>query len=244
VPLTTALLIPFFNEAHRMDADKIYHFMRESPWPIIFIDDGSTDETSNELLRLINALKSHEKHKIVTLHSNVGKTNAVRIGLQELINGGFQFAVLSDFDLPVSLNDLRKAESLAINSDFGLVSGARVRLAGSNVSRSPYRHWIGRMIATLVYLLVTDDMYDPQSPCKVYQLKSVGSLLEDKFETKWFGDLELLLRFKSNNPIRILEFPLQNWVDIPNGNLSLFSAPKVLMDLLKLSKVNFKFFRK
>ena len=244
MPITTALLMPFFNEAHRMDADKLYEFMRDSPWPIFFINDGSTDETVNELLHLINRLAAHKKHKIVTLQKNIGKTNAVRIGLQELIDFGFQYAILSDFDLPISLNDLRKAESLAINSDFGLVSGARVRLAGSNVSRSPYRHWIGRMIATLIYLYITDEMYDPQSPCKVYQLKSISSQLGEEFETKWFGDLELLLRFKKNNPIRILEFPLQNWIDMPNGNLRIRSAPKVIMDLYKLSKHSFKFSQK
>ena len=87
-------------------------------------------------------------------------------------------------------------------------------------------------------------MYDPQSPCKVYQLKTIGGLLEEEFETKWFGDLELLLRYKKNNPIKILEFPLQNWVDMPNGNLRIGSAPKVLIDLYKLSKINFKFFQK
>lgn len=228
------ILVPFFNEAHRHSAEEIIGFLDDSPWPILFVNDGSTDSSVDILEKHLSESTNSHMHKIFSLPSNVGKTNAVRLGLIELFKQDFHYVALTDFDLPISLIDLSRGVNFALDNQADLVSGARVKLAGSEVRRTSARHWIGRIIATILFITIDNSMYDPQSPCKVYKRNQVLPALKDTFRTKWFGDLELILRIDA---IKIYEFPLNFWRDVPSGKLGYKSILGVLTDLFRLFRI-------
>jgi dolichyl-phosphate beta-glucosyltransferase len=234
-----ALIVPYFNESHRLDAQKLAFFFSSLGMDTIFVDDGSTDNSRDEIDLIIGVIhQSQGKYQAKNLHlkQNNGKTNAIRSGILHAHELGYSHVAITDIDLPINHKDIQLAVSIAYQEDAAIVSGARIRLSGSDVKRSALRHWIGRIIATGIWKFFHVDSYDIQSPCKVYRLNLIIDELQLPFKTKWFGDVELILRLKgkSQKVLEVHEFPLSYWRDVPEGNLGLKSALKVFLDLLKL----------
>jgi hypothetical protein len=86
------------------------------------------------------------------------------------------------------------------------------------------------------------NFYDPQSPCKAYNLEKISDFLVKEFNSRWFGDIELILRIKKIRQVEIIEFPLTYWRDREGGNLKWTQGPSVIIDLLKI--LSLKFFNK
>jgi glycosyltransferase involved in cell wall biosynthesis len=228
-----ALIFPCFNEAHRINVVKLNEFINSVGADTFFVDDGSTDRSTQLLTEVKNVSKF--KIEVLALEKNIGKTNAIRHGLMYCAEQGYQTALIQDIDLPFSASDVLKSAQKLKESDSDICSGARVRLAGSPTFRSPLRHWAGRIVATLIYIFYSSDFYDPQSPCKAYKLKSVIPLLNKPLKTRWFGDIELLRRArKSEQKIKTTEFTLEEWKDVPDGKIKLGSLFAVAVDFLKI----------
>jgi glycosyltransferase involved in cell wall biosynthesis len=87
-----SILIPVHNEQHDVVelASRLQHVLVDS-YEIIFVDDGSTDETWERLLQL------HEpgRVRIVQLRRNFGKTSALMAGFG-LTRGGIVFTMDGD----------------------------------------------------------------------------------------------------------------------------------------------------
>ena len=83
--MTVCVVIPCFDEAERLDADA-FAALATHVDRLIFVDDGSTDGTAAVLRGLVD---SHpHRVELVSLPHNVGKAEAVRIGLLTAIDGG------------------------------------------------------------------------------------------------------------------------------------------------------------
>lgn len=243
------LIIPCFNEDSRLQGQLISQFISDLGIDALFIDDGSTDRT----VEMINALIVGKKDlfnkigihvSVLSIPKNVGKTNAIRTGLLCGSKQGYSHAIIQDIDFPYLSIDATNAINLGLQKEeHTIISGARVELAGSSVLRTPLRHWIGRTIATFIHIFITKNIYDPQSPCKVYNLNRVSPFLDSPFRTRWFGDLELIIRIRNaNETISIFEFPLTYWRDLPDGALGIRSSFKVILELCKLISIKTKFF--
>jgi dolichyl-phosphate beta-glucosyltransferase len=234
------ILIPYYNEMNRIDLDSILGFVSEVDCDCIFIDDGSSDGSGMFIQKYFSKKKKTSldfnfSFFFESIATNSGKANAVRHGILVASKLGYNYALVQDFDLPYRATDGTRAFQEAEKKCQILISGARIRLAGSEVYRSSFRHWIGRIIATYIHLFAYNGIYDPQSPCKVYKVQEVLPYLHRKFETKWFGDIELLGRIgKSSN--QVFEFPLESWRDMKGGKLSISKALFVVIDLIKLKK--------
>lgn len=244
----SVLVIPFYNESKRIRKDDLVEFVIQSKCDALFVDDGSSDFTLAHLQDIVMKCKnmqekyqSKNKFSILSLNRNFGKTNAVRQALLQS-SSQYRFALITDSDLPYLLDDcVRALETLkATNSD--LVSGARIALSGNQVKRNQFRHWIGRIIATFIHFTMVKNFYDPQSPCKAYNLDKISDFLVKKFNSRWFGDIELILRIEKTRQVAITEFPLTFWRDRKGGNLKWNQGPSVIIDLLKILVL--KFFNK
>jgi hypothetical protein len=123
--------------------------------------------------------------------------------------------------------------------EISVVSGARILLAGNDVTRKSHRRWIGRVIATCVSLILKVQIYDPQSPCKVYRSEALKAIPDLEIKTKWFVDAEILSQLgESLKPQTkwLIEFPVTNWQDVEGSNISFNSLGIVLRDLWRLSR--------
>jgi len=233
-----AIIFPFYNEGKRVDLSSLRNFIDAVDADVFFVNDGSTDNSS----QLIHALMKNTKSKtrIIELTKNSGKTNAVRIAMLKSLEEGYDFVLTQDLDLPYSHQDANRVFNLIDSESVDIYSGARVRLAGIGTLRSPLRQWAGRIIATLIFAFYSKEFYDPQSPCKAYRLESIQNGLKEKFKSRWFGDVELLYRLrKMNLELKCKEFVLEEWHDKPHGKLAIRSIFKVALDLTKVRFTQF-----
>lgn len=231
------MIIPAFNEEHRFNSRTIFDEILAYDLDVIFIDDGSTDNTYILLSSLISELKIRKPNKnfeLLRLVENVGKANVLREGLLYAITLKYDFAILQDMDFPYSNENAISLMNFATRSNYLLVSGARINLLGWNIKRKVTRHWIGRFIATYIATIVGVKMYDPQTPCKIYNLKLLKNSYLTEFRTRWFSDVELIKRLPLELQNSIYEFPMKDWRDVPEGHLKIISFPKILMELIIL----------
>ena len=231
---TFAVVIPCFNEAARIDVSKIVELLKMNEVHIIFIDDGSSDST---YLKLETEFGTFKNSEIIRLQKNVGKSNALRVGMLRALELGFPYIGTYDADGAISSKDLLTAMWICdADSNTQLVSGARILLAGSDVSRDSLRRWAGRIIATIIAIVLRTQIYDPQSPCKVYRASYLRNSLSEKFETRWFVDTEIILRSQknSNTETKIVEFPVVSWRDIGGSHLSISHVLLVAVEIIKL----------
>ena len=246
-----SLVIPFYNESNRVNEFFFKSILNLSVDFIILVDDGSSDGSSE----IISGVLGGDKRLIWLKNTvNLGKSEAVRIGLIKSIELDCKFILTSDADGAIETADLQKALSLAIenfsvnnqvNTQNAIFSGARVRLSGWNIHRTTLRQWVGRIIATLVSIISGVEMYDPQSPVRVYVIDKGVFLrsLQRKFKTKWFSEIELILRLQSTLRIeqkislKIHEFPLSYFKDIEGGSLTPSKTLLVVRELITLKWV-------
>lgn len=228
------LVIPFFNESHRFQRDYFETLicrMKQHDWKIVFVNDGSTDNT----LSLIDTLKNGSTCVILNQPYNEGKGNAIRQGMNLGLSSFPEIKHIAFVDADGAF-DIEDIENLVLRSkseQFDLLIGARVKLAGKNIDRSLTRHFVGRSISTLINLLVfKKPIYDPQSGLKVFRVStSLKSALSQSFETRWFGDVELISRLWAQADLEVREYPVSKWQEVSGGTLNFLSVLLVIKEL-------------
>lgn len=112
-----SLIIPVFNYASRVNRtiSCIHEFCQdhEKDWEVLFVDDGSTDQTVAAIKALI---EPYPYMRLIRQPGNMGKGAAVRRGLQESKG---EYHIFTDVDLAYNLNQTEKiVEALKDGADF------------------------------------------------------------------------------------------------------------------------------
>jgi glycosyltransferase involved in cell wall biosynthesis len=238
------LIIPAFNEVHRTNFHDLYQYLTKYGLGVIFVNDGSTDQTLDKIELIVRKLSitfPKNVYKVISLASNKGKSHALHAGLKYSQVLNFQYALTIDIDTPFSVADGLKALKFANEKKMVLVIGARVMLSGVNVNRDAKRQWISRLISTLTSGLHSIRVYDPQSPCKVYDLIALNGILNLKFKTRWFHDIEMFIQHPKFFMDRTFEFTLEQWKDVADSALGLGSIKVVIRDLFFLHLISYRY---
>ena len=231
------IVIPVFNELRRWNHEYFLQVSRLKNVRLLFVDDGSTDGSLNLISKLIQSNPSIE---VLSLEKNMGKAEAVRLGLRNVLTKPKVRTVgFLDSDGAFSLDDIHRITDIASNQHEVANSAwwwsSRIKLAGSRIKRSKIRHSIGRVVATLLYTKNYSLPYDTQAGFKLFRLDNFfKQTLDEPFLTKWFVDLELLYRYRSfsGHFPNIEEVPLTTWTEIPNSKLGIKNALEVIQELL------------
>lgn len=244
--LTNFIVVPCYNEALRWNKE-YWSTMLEIPdahW--IFVDDGSTDNTL-ELIKMTSVTNNSE---VLSLEKNVGKAEAVRAGLikaTENSPGGMVGFMDSDgaFSSEDLIRILKASQELCLNHRlFDSIWAARVALAGRNIRRSKTRHYVGRVISTLLSGVAKSQSknerllpYDTQAGLKMFSVSStLRQVLESPFRTRWFFELEILLRWSGPNlsqpMMRIWEVPLNNWFEVPGSKINSREYFRIIREII------------
>jgi dolichyl-phosphate beta-glucosyltransferase len=220
----TAVTIPCYNEADRLKCDAFVDFVREHREVMfIFVDDGSTDET----LQLLKSMSLSEASNIrfITFKTNCGKGEAVRQGTLTAIAYGAKYVGYWDADLATPLKAILEfLAELKKNSHLLLVMGARVQLLGRRILRNRYRHYLGRVFATVTSVVLGMPVYDTQCGAKLFVVtESVALAFRDPFISRWVFDVEILARLlctgKVNPQAAVCEYPLLEWHDVKGSKV-------------------------
>ena len=237
--MTTAIVVPCFDESERFDATSFTQ-LADLVDRLILVDDGSTDRTP-ALLDSFATEVGGDHVEVIHLDRNRGKAEAVRAGLRAAVaTGGVTIVGYFDADLATPVGELERLLTV-IGKDPRLeaVLASRVALLGHSIQRRPTRHYIGRLYATAASLALGIAVYDTQCGAKLFRVNdALRAALNDPFPDRWSFDVELLGRLlypaagvPAVEPDRIREMPLNEWRDVGGSKLRIVPATRSLLAL-------------
>jgi glycosyltransferase involved in cell wall biosynthesis len=164
-----SIVVPLYNEASNLreffselDDEIVTH---EKVYEVIFVDDGSTDESHKILLDI-------EKHKtyvkVLSLKKNVGKAGALELGFK-LASG--DKVIIMDCDLQYDPSDI-KALLNKIDEGYDVVSGKRVNRADSG--RVKLTSWLFRFVVRKLSGLIFSDYFSGLKCFRVNVIVQLG----------------------------------------------------------------------
>lgn len=237
-------IVPCFNEENRIDLQQWERLVNDSAVHILFVNDGSKDGTKKLIKNFCNGVGRETKLNFLDLEFNQGKAEAVRRGLCWAIEKKYEYVAYADADLATPVNELiRLSEFIMKEKDVQVVMASRVALLGYHIERKMWRHYLGRVFATVASIVLNEVVYDTQCGAKIFRVNdTLMNVLDMPFKTNWTFDVELLGRLLGKDPEipdllqrpRILEVPLQHWCDKPGSKLNLKGMYKAFMQLLWL----------
>ena len=207
----------------------------------LFVNDGSSDGTLDMLRSLERSCRVEVD--VMDQEPNRGKAEAVRQGLLRAIERGPDFVGFWDADMATPLSALPDfVQTLEERPNIEIVMGARVKLLGRLIERYPWRHYSGRVFATLVSLMLRIPVYDTQCGAKVFRVTDdLYELFSKPFVSPWLFDVEVLARYlalRREEPFtvgeRIFELPLQVWRDMPGSKLTGLAYLRAAMGVSKI----------
>lgn len=238
-PTRLVLVVPCYNEAHRLNMDAWDRHLREEQQDrVVFVDDGSADGT---LAILSDFAKTHPRAEVVHLANNSGKAEAVRQGvLHALRQRRFEFVGYWDADLSASLDLIQDfMKQLDREPEAMVALGVRVREAGHEVHRPHWRHLVSRLFALTASMVLGLPVRDTQCGAKIFRYEVAGMLFKEPFLTQWLFDIEVLARMIQHAGRRkarraITEVPLREWRDKEQSRFFRQYASRAPRDLLRI----------
>ena len=201
------------------------------------MDDGSSDDTA----KIHHSLKLAFPDQVyATTIEHGGKSAAVRHGVLQAFKGNAGYIGYWDADLSTPLYSIESFRKLlARDPSLLFIFGSRVSLLGRNIERSMWRHYPGRVYATVVSIMLNLGIYDTQCGAKLFQANSrVRGLFDKPFVSRWSFDVEIIARMKlqgqADPSIAILEYPLEEWHDVSGSKISLLDMPGILIELVRI----------
>jgi glycosyltransferase involved in cell wall biosynthesis len=237
------LVVPCYNEAERLKKHVFSDFAAHTDRVhLVFVDDGSSDSTASVLNELRVGLE--DRISVVSYPENRGKAEAVRAGIIHALNSSTCRVIgYWDADLATPLSSVcRLANILEANPEIDLVFGSRVKLCGRNIHRQPSRHYLGRVFATAVSIILNLVIYDTQCGAKLFRVREdIVTALTQPFITRWIFDVEILARLiaaTSSKAVeaRTYEYPLESWHDVSGSKVRPKDFLRAMVDVIRLKR--------
>jgi glycosyltransferase involved in cell wall biosynthesis len=235
------VVVPCYDEESRLAVDEFTGFAKRGRAKLLFVDDGSRDAT----LDLLHRMEASDPVgiEVLSFARNRGKAEAVRAGLLHALAGGADVVAYLDADLATPIQEMERLLEEREQLDADVVLAARVGLLGWNIRRRPLRHYLGRVFATSVSLLLRLRVYDTQCGAKVFRrTAALQSALAEPFRSRWIFDVELLARLLTPTAqgepeaLEVIEIPLREWSDVQGSKLRATAMVGILGDLVVIGR--------
>jgi glycosyltransferase involved in cell wall biosynthesis len=164
----------------------------ETPWEVVFVDDGSTDGTFGALTRLHDA---HDNVRVVRLRRNFGKSAALAAGFEQARG---DIVVTIDTDLQDDPAEIPRLLA-KLDEGFDLVTGWKSR------RRDPWtRRLLSRVFNRLASAVSGLSLHDVNSGLKAYRAEVVHDL-------RIYGELHRFLPVLAHERgYRVAELPVNH----------------------------------
>ena len=237
--MKVVIIIPCYNEADRLDINKFIDYLsKNTHLHFIFIDDGSTDNTNLIIKQII--LKFNSLASLLTNETNKGKAESVRLGVIESYKMNPDFIGFLDADLAAPIGEIDNLlKIIKKDKTKEVVFASRIQLIGSEIKRNYFRHFFGRVFATVVSNILNLPVYDTQCGAKIFSRKICDDIFYEQFISPWLFDVELFARllnvFGMERTIQMsYEHPVSKWVDIDGSKVKPIYFLKAPFELLKI----------
>ena len=222
---TVCIVVPCYNEAERLPGEAFLAYLGTHPHvSCCFVNDGSRDQT----LALLRGLQQRNPAQIdvYDLPKNQGKAGAVRAGMNHCDTKNFDYTGYFDADLATPLAAIDDLQAvLDKHPDCVFVMGSRIQHLGVTIRRSAFRHYVGRVVATTISLILRLPVYDTQCGAKLMRREATAAVFAQPFISPWLFDVELIARLidqygRADINRRLLEMPLQEWIEQDGSRIS------------------------
>jgi dolichyl-phosphate beta-glucosyltransferase len=222
-----SIIFPVFNEELRLKSsfNHIKSFLKKKKKlkiEIIFVDDGSKDNSYNLIVKFVNnfKLKNKVKFKIVKSETNLGKGAALKLGVEK---AAYDWILTTDIDMSVSLFQISAWEKKKLIEKKHSVYFASRSHKKSIVERNFIRKVLGDIGSFLISVILNINIKDTQCGYKLYKRQHAKFAFSKLKNCGWDHDIELILLLKSKN-IAIKELPIK-WMHKENSKVNIFLDP-------------------
>jgi len=232
------LVVPCYNEAARLRTDEIALVLARPDANVLLVDDGSVDGTGRLLEEL--AARHGERVRVLRLEKNSGKAEAVRRGVLAALEWRPEAEFVGFWDADFAAPAAEIARLLgAFSEPTRMAVGSRVYRLGARIDRIWWRHYLGRIFATLVSALTGLPAYDTQCGAKILRSGAAREAFRRPFVSRWFFDIELILRARqmppgAAEPEAVVEVPLRAWREVGGSKLRARDVLLAPFELLRI----------
>jgi len=225
-----SIVFPIFNEELRLQSsfNHILSFLKRNKKfkiQIIFVDDGSKDNSFELLKKFVKNFKKYKLNNRVNFNlvrskKNLGKGSALKLGIKK---AKCDWILTTDIDMSVSLfqiNDWIKKK--LISHEYKIYFGTRSHKQ-SVVKRDFLRKILGDIGSFLISLILKIKIKDTQCGYKLYKKKDAKFAFSKLVNFGFDHDLEIILILKSKKR-KIKELPVK-WIHKKNSKVNIFIDP-------------------
>lgn len=186
------MIIPVYNGAQYIDStvSELERFFshQDISVDIVWVDDGSTDQTATVLQQAIS--KSDLPMKLLSYDKNQGKGHAIQYALAHK-DDEYECVGFTDVELPYGMSSLIDVLKIFEQQDSDMVIGERVLTQGHK-QYSGYRGVLSRLFRLLLPSAVRH-VPDTQCGFKFFKASVADTLFAEVQTHRWVFDVELFV---------------------------------------------------
>jgi len=226
-----SVIVPCYNEENRFQKGLLHYlsYLKKQKylWELIFVNDGSKDQTLN-LMK--SSQKKEKKVRVITYKTNHGKGYAIIQGVKAAKG---EIILFTDIDHSVTVSTIESFFKY-FDQGFKVVIGSRrVKDAKILVHQYPLREFLGRGFTFLVRLFIDWQIKDATCGFKAFEKNVAKKLFEKITIYDWAFDAEVIFLCKKLK-IKFVQAPVE-WGDVRGTKVSL--KKDVLRSLIGLIRI-------
>jgi glycosyltransferase involved in cell wall biosynthesis len=234
-----SLVLPAYNSQSLLESTwhEIDSFRRATArdWEFIFVCDGCTDGTADQLRRLTR--EAGPSVRVLSYTKNRGKGYAVRLGLEESRG---RFRLFTDIDLAYGFDDItRLAETLQNGAEVAIASrdhpDSRLLLPPAMLGYLYRRRLQSKVFAKLVRWILPINASDTQAGLKGMSGRAANVLLPRLTSRGFEFDCELLTACARLN-LEVTEVPVTVRHENTLSTTSLRDIPRMLRKMRSIRR--------
>ncbi len=195
--INLSVIIPVFNEKNFLVKlfEEIKNYFNDSNNEVIFIDDGSTDGSTN-ILRELKEKKNYKfLFKLIKIEINSGKGKAIQTGIK---NSTGEYILLQDADLELDIKDAREMyDMIKNNSDIKCIFGSRYLSGKLKKNNYFFNSLIGKINSLIFNIFFAQSLSDVHCGLKILHRNVIEKI---KLTVNDFGiEIDLASQIVRNN---------------------------------------------
>jgi dolichyl-phosphate beta-glucosyltransferase len=236
---TLTIVIPVYNEEKRIEKtfkalEQGFCFDGIKLERIIFVDDGSTDNTNSKLSHFAKASQNKQNSEydinIISYKQNRGKGYAVKAGM---FASASDYTLFFDADISTPLSEFAKFLPFA-RKNIPIIIGTRKNGLSTVVIPQPlYRQLLGRCFTILSNLIFNIWVTDFTCGFKMIAKEAKNKIFMVSRINRWACDSEILYLAKTMG-FSIVEVPII-WMDSRETKVRLFKD--IFASLMELAQI-------
>jgi glycosyltransferase involved in cell wall biosynthesis len=193
------IVVPVYNEAENLPAfaPHAIEFCQQRNWKMVFVNDGSRDETKG----ILDNFAAQPNVCVVHHKVNRGYGGALKTGIRHTRT---PYLVTMDGDGQHSLEDVEKIFRFALEQDADMVVGQR---KGDHGTSTLYREAGKSLIRAFTKILMPLPITDLNSGFKLYRTELVKRYMTVCPDSMAFSDVITLVFLSERN--LVLEYPIE-----------------------------------